>query len=291
MSETKPSTLTRVFLTLFFAASLSLAQGATVRINPTKIRLIVPPGVSKSGEIEIDNPSEDSVIVKSYLEDWAYTALHDGTKSFFPANTLSLSCSNWITTSLGEFVVLPFGKQIVHYTIKVPEGSQGGHYSALFFESLLSKPEFRETAQLGVVVRIGALFYIEAEGATRREAAISDFSLKKESDTLPLEVGAELTNTGNVDITSAGTFHIMDKQGMIYARGELDKLYLFPQEKGRLSGKWEKRLAKGRYSLVLTLDIGKALEEAQLGRGPVIIKEAQIEIGDKGEVLRTGELK
>lgn len=269
----------------------AVAQAATVRINPTKIRLIIPAGGSKNGSIEVDNPSEESIIVKTYLQDWSYTPAYDGTKNFFPAGATVFSCSDWITTSLSEFVIPAFGKQTVNYSVRVPPDAEGGHYAVLFFESLLSEPEVKESAQLGVIVRIGTLFYIEPEGSIKRSAEIEKFSLKRRASDNSLEISLDLKNTGNVDITCAGTFHIMDRRGMILARGELENIYLFPQDKTKLNAYWSGALSKGKYSLVITIDIGKALEEARLGRGPVIIKEAEIEIGDNGEVLRIGELK
>ncbi|MFH1458667.1 MAG: hypothetical protein ABIG31_05880 [Candidatus Omnitrophota bacterium] len=280
-----------VFGVLFVFVFAAGGQAATVRINPTKVRLIIPPGGSQTGTIEVDNPSEGSIVVKSYLEDWTYTSLHDGTKNFFPARSTALSCSDWITVSLNEFVVPAFSRQAIHYTVRVPQDARGGHYAALFFESLLSKPGIGDTAELGVVVRIGALFYIEAEGSAQRAAEISNFSLERRSNSEPLKISADFQNTGSVDITAAGTFHIMDDQGMIFARGELDKVYLFPKETAKFASSWKGSFSKGKYNLVITIDIGKALEEAKLGRGPVITKEAELEIGGEGEVLRVGELK
>jgi len=290
LCKTKTAFLTLLSIFCFFIFATA-GEAATVRINPTKIRLIIPAGGSKTGTVEVDNPSEVSLIVKAYLEDWSYTSAHDGTKNFFPAGATPLSCSNWITTSLNEFVIPAFGRQVINYTVRVPQEASGGHYAVLFFESLLSDPQDRGTAQLGVIVRIGALFYIEPEGTIRRSAQVSNLSLKRKSANTPLQMNMDFKNTGNVDITCVGTFHIMDKKGMVSARGELDNVYLFPQERAKLNSEWKEVLSKGKYSLVITVDIGKALEEARLGRGPVIVKEAEIEIGDSGEVLSIGELK
>lgn len=285
----------RVFLLFFCAVCFfsfnTVASAATVRINPTKIRLIIPPGNSKSGTIEVDNPSEEPITVKAYLQDWLYTSPYDGTKNFSAAGTTPLSAADWITTSLNEFVIPAFNKQNVNFTVKVPAGASGGHYAVLFFESLLSKPEVRESAQLGVVVRIGALFYIEAGGSIKRAAEISGLTLRRKSPDSPLQINMDIKNSGNVDITCAGTFHIMDSRGMIFARNEFNNVYLFPKDTAELTAGWEGTLSRGKYSLVITQDIGKALEEVHLGRGPEIIKESEIEIGDSGEVLRIGELK
>lgn len=266
-------------------------QAATVRINPTKIRLIIPPGESKSGVIEVENPSDESIVVKAYLQDWAYTNSHDGTKEFFPAGTTSLSGSSWISLSFSEFVIPAFTKQNINYTVKVPLKAQGGHYAVLFFESLLGKPKIRESASLGVVVRIGALFYIEPQGTVTRLAEISNLSLTKKSKDKTLNIRFDFKNTGNADITCKGTFHIMDSQGMIVARSEFNDAYTFPGDTAKLAADWKEPLKKGKYDLILTMDIGRALEEAGLGGGQVITKEAGLEIGSNGEVTSVGALK
>ena len=57
-----------------------------------------------------------------------------------------------------------------------------------------------------------------------------------------------------------------------------------------MNASWKKPLSAGKYHLIITVDIGKPLEEAQLGRGPVITKEAELVIGDAGEIVKVGEL-
>lgn len=280
-----------IFFFIFCFLNLFEVQAATVRINPTKIRLTIPPGESKSGVIEVENPGDDALIVKAYLQDWAYSSSQNGSKEFMPSGSTPLSCSNWVSIYFSDFVIPGKGKQTLNYTVKVPVGAQGGHYAVLFFESLLSKPSLKDSAELGVVIRMGALFYIEPEGTIKRSAEISNPVLEKDLQDKSLKISLDLKNTGNTDITASGTFHIMDKKGMILARSEFNDVFTFPGDKAKFEASWKEALPKGKYDLIFTIDIGKALEELSLGRGPVITKEAEIEIGDKGAVLKVGELK
>jgi len=280
-----------LFLSIFCFFNLLEVQAASVRVNPTKIRLTVSPGESKSGIIEVENPSDESLVVKAYLQDWSYASSQNGSKDFSAAGVTPLSCADWINVSLSDFVIPASGKQNINYTVKVPVGAQGGHYAVLFFESLLAKPTLKESAELGVVVRIGALFYIEPAGTINRLAEISNPVLEKDPQDKSLKISLDLKNTGNTDITASGTFHIMDQEGMILARSEFNDVFTFPGDKAKFETSWKETLPKGKYDLIFTIDIGKALEEMALGRGPVITKETEIEIGEKGEVLRVGELK
>ena len=50
-------------------------------------------------------------------------------------------------------------------------------------------------------------------------------------------------------------------------------------------------MPKGTYDLVLTIDLGKSLEDMGLGRGPVIVREAKINVADNGEIITVGEVR
>jgi hypothetical protein len=83
----------------------------------------------------------------------------------------------------------------------------------------------------------------------------------------------------------------MDKAGLIYARGEFNEIYTFPQDAAKLKAAWKEAIPQGSYDLVLTLNLGKGLEEKNFGRGPVLTKETELSIGADGEVLSVGELE
>ncbi len=281
-------------IAVFFVSALCLigvanVEAASLRINPTKVRMIVPQGQSQSGSIEVENSSEESVTVKVYLEDWKYTAPQDGSKAFLPPDSTKNSCVNWVTTSLSDFVVPSYGRQILNFTVRVPQDAKGAHYAVLFFESLMGSANVKETANLGMLVRIGALFYIEPAGTINREAQITNLSVTSTKDA-PLNISLDFKNSGNTDITTASSFNIMDDAGMILARGGFAEAYTFAGDSAKLTGSWKKPLPKGKYHLVITVDIGKVLEEAQLGRGPAITKEAEISIGENGKIISVGEL-
>lgn len=277
---------------IFFIGLFNLSWAIELpSISKAKIRLSITPGKSSYGEIILENPSSEKRPMRVYLEDWYYLPVADGSKEFVPANTTPLSCASWITFSPAEFTLAPFGRQRVNYLVKVPPQTKGGYYTVLFFETALGEVEAREEgvgAGINLAVRIAALFYIEVEGTINRTAVIENLTLKKDKGLL---VRLDFRNTGNIDITAGGSFHIMDKDGLIYARGEFNDVYTFPGDIAKLTANWKEPLSRGKYDLVLTLNIGKALEEAGMGRGLVTVKETSIEIGKEGEVVRVGQLK
>jgi len=283
-------------LMLVVGAFFNYAQAITPPyLDKQKVRLTIAPGDSGYGDIVITNPGNDTRHLRLYLEDWYYLPAADGTKDFVPANTTPNSCASWISFSPAEFTLSPFAKQRISFTAKAPAEAKGTYYAVLFFESQEGSAALVEnkgiSGGLNLTIRVGVLFYIEAKGAAEKKADIENLRLSKDKTSGSLLVETDFHNIGTTDITAGGSFHIMDKDGLILARSEFNNVYTFPGNSAKLKSEWKEKITKGKYDLVLTIDIGKAQEEAGISRGPVMIKEAQIEIGNNGEVLSIGELK
>lgn len=264
-------------------------------LDKPKVRLAIPPGETGFGEITLENRSSYVRTVKAYLEDWRYSSGGDGAKDFFAPNTLPLSASSWISFSPAEFNIPPFGRKTVSFSVKVPPSAKsGGYYSVLFFETVFQpqSDNLQENmlgAGIGLNIRIGSLFYIEVTGGIKREVSLENLMLKQDQKKLTLEV--DLLNSGNVDITAATSYHIMSKEGIVVARGEFNDAYTFANDRVKLFSSWHDSLKPGQYSLVITCDIGKALEDTNFGRGPVVVKEATFEVNSSGQITQIGRLQ
>jgi hypothetical protein len=281
------------FLTILISLSFlvsSLTAIEVAQVEPAKIRLSISPGSSKTGIIKIYNLSPDAKNIKAYLEDWVYLPACDGTKDFRPAGTTNLSASGWITFSPSEFSLPAYGKQIVNFTVKVPPESKGGHYAVIFFESLMQEPKKgEEGVNVDLAVRIASLIYIEPQGTINRNITIDDLKLSNEKN--KFQIKAKFTNNGNVDVNTKGTFFIIDRKGMVYARGEFSEVYTLPGDSANMFAEWPKLIPKGRYDMVMTIDISKSLEGSGIPKPPAITKEAGIEIGEDGEAAIVEPLK
>lgn len=283
---------TRIFCLLaILAFPCRLLAGDIVSIDQSKIRHNVIPGQSVTGVINVENTSAEPKTVKVYLEDWFYIPPFDGAKSFTPAGGNKLSCADWITFSPTELVLAPYGKHKVNYSIKVPEGVQGGRYAAMFFENSMNEGSAAATAGVGVNVslRLACLFYVEAGTTAKLDPELKNFAVRNSPPGLVISL--DIANKGNIDMTCQGTFNLMDAQGNVHARGDMSSVYTMPGDTGTSNGTWSIPLKEGSYDLVLTFDAGKAREESGLGRGPVVVREAAIAIGPDGKVHEVGELK
>jgi hypothetical protein len=287
----KPKGIFFIYAILVFLCLHSSAEAFSLRTNQSKIRLITPPGGAQTGVIEVENPSDTTLIVKVSIEDWKYTASHDGSKEFYPPGSTRFSCADWISFFPSQFILTPFSKQRVNYTAKTPAEFQEGRFAVMFFESTGQEAAKSESVGMNLLIRIGTLFYLEPSGLTKRQGTLSKFSCFRKPEDSSLMITFDFTNTGNIDITTSATFNIIDNKGVVHARGAFNDAYTFQGETALLSAKWSESIPAGTYTLIITLDLGKALSELGLGRGPVIVKEAQIEIGSNGQVLNIGELK
>ncbi len=249
-------------LTLFLSMPMQ-ATASTIRISNPKIELELSPGDTYSGEIIAENPENEEVKAKLYVEDWTYVGGGTGEKKFTPAGSTPLSASKWITFTPADSKIPPFGRITARYTVAVPKDAKGAYYSVFFFETLLGTTTNEEGVNVLVAGRIGALFLIQIKGTIDRSGEVQSVQIKPPQGNKPLEITTVFRNKGNVDITLGGNLLIMDSEGKVLGRGDLNKIYTFPGSTEHGKTQWVGRLPKGQYQLLLTYDLGKGKTEVK----------------------------
>lgn len=253
----------RIFLlVLGFAGILSLPASAQIFAETGKINLEAAPGQAISDSMMVHNTSNQGVKVKAYWEDFTYQPPFDGTKKFLPAGSAKDSMSSWVSFSPQEFTLAPFAKQAIAYVIKVPEDFKGGHYGVMFFERQDdNQPMVDEATGVRIVTRVGSLFFLVPENKDK-SAAIENLNLSGG------QLTGDLQNQGDVILIPSATFYVLDPEGMVVDRGEVQSLYLPPGEKGNFTVQLKDDLPAGQYTVVFTFD---------LQDGDVLVKEVDFE--------------
>ncbi|MDD5561469.1 MAG: hypothetical protein PHT50_05010 [Candidatus Omnitrophica bacterium] len=263
-------------------------------MNRSKIRVVVAPGERAFGEITLENPTDESKSMRLYLEDWYYLPGGTGAKEFLPADSTPVSACPWISFSPADVTLAPFSKQRINYSVNVPSNASGARFASLFFETAIGKGSLSDTgrsAGLDVNVRVATLFYIEVKGTIERSAKIGNLNIQPSKEEKgAIDITLDFENSGNTDITTSGSYSLMNNDGIVSARGAFNGVYAFPGGKGSLLGTWKGIIPPGEYDLVINVDLGKALEDAGIGRGPVITKEAQVTIGENNKIVQIGKL-
>ena len=258
-----------IFSAIFLTGYSPFAPASTIRISNPKVELELAPGETYSGEITTENPDEEEVKLKVYLEDWVYVAGGSGEKKFSPAGSTPLSASKWITYTPSDTKLSPFGKLAARYTVTVPPDAKGAYYSVLFFETILGSAQNEDGVSVLVAGRVGALFLIHVKGTTQREGEVTSVKITPPEGNKPMEIETAFKNSGNVDIALSGNLLIMDQDGTVLGRGDLNKIYTFPQSSEIRKSQWIGRLPKGPHQVLLTYD---------LGQGKTIVKEEVIQV-------------
>lgn len=253
----KKWTVTGLLFSWMFFGLVSCPEAATIRVSAPKVQLQLAPGETYSGEITAENPTEEDIKVKMYLEDWVYAPGGTGEKNFTPVGSTPLSAAKWIVFSPTEDSIKPFGRTVVRYTIKVPEDAKGTHYAVLFFETFLGVSKNEEGVNVLVAGRIGSLFYVQVKGSAKIQGEIASVELKPLEGNKPLQIVTKFRNTGNVDVTLGGNFLIMDAAGKVCGRGDLNKIYTFPGATESGKTEWIGHPVKGNYQIILTYDLGE----------------------------------
>jgi len=224
------------------------AHAFKISISDPKVRVQAEPGQVVNGSMRVENPSDQEILIRVYMEDFVYIAPFDGSKKFLIPETSKFSCASWVSFSPQEFTLPPFGKKNIDYTIRVPENARGGHYSVLFFETMLGEMQKEEGYRVNVLGRIGSLFFIEMKGAEKK-AEITEIAVKENS------FRGIYANTGDLFTKVNTTFYVLDSQSMVIDRKEENEIYILPPDQTEFTLTPSSDLAAGEYTLIATFDL------------------------------------
>ena len=246
------------FVLAVVSASIAPAWAVTMRINTPEIEVTLAPGEAKSGTVGVDNPTDTDIVVRVYTEDWSYKPTGAGDKNFFVAGTLPQSASKWVVLSEAEFTLPPFAHRDLNYTMTVPrEGASGTHHTVIFFETNAGTASSGDGASVAVAARLGTICRITIAGTSRREGKVTDIRITPPQGSKPAEIVTAFKNSGNTDIITKGNILIMDREGLVKGRGNLEDIMTEAGQEVTRTSTWAGKLAAGEYDVILTYDLGE----------------------------------
>ncbi len=262
--------------------SLPSAEAAAVgvSVSPSRFRLRRPPGEVADGLISIENNGTRAIRVTTEVGDMVTLRNKEGLsiREEAPAGTTPHSCARWIQVLEGEGVVIPPRESgSVKFVLSPPPEIASGGYGAYLF--LIATPE--ETrgkkesdtpqARLMTVPRLGVSVIYEVAGAIQRSGNLTNLDFTPPTASDPMKVRYVFQNTGNAEVVLAGTFHILDAENVLIGKGSLQAVKTFPKEQGTAETIWTQRLPPGRYTVLLTFELGPDPQEA-------IVRELSFEV-------------
>ncbi len=232
-----------VAILLIFPPNPVQAQGG-IKVWPTKVDLTIDEGEQAERIINVQNQGGETIGVSAYVMD--FTIDKDNEFIFSQSGHESYSASKWFSADNTEFELAPGEREEVEVVIAVPNGIEpGGHYAALFFETVPSVSE----EGVSISTRIPSLFYITVPGVTDADivttADIVSLTLPGVVEKGPVGVRVVVQNMGNVHLTIAAKAYFSDLFGK---DSELDvgQITVLPDGEGTLTGSWQEAPFIGR---------------------------------------------
>ena len=188
---------------------LNLLLSVSLLVSPLRLEVSSHPGVV-TREISVKNgDAYNEAIVTAYMGDWNLS--DEGKILYYPADSLSNSCSGWMTINPAEFVLAPGEVKDIRITFEIPSESKGGYWSVIFFEG--KPPEDEEwTPLVRLAGRVGITSYLDIAGTTLKEAEIKRMELE-ESGGLKMEV----SNKGNIWVRPEVKYWVKREEKEIYS--------------------------------------------------------------------------
>jgi len=198
---------------------LNLLISVSLLVSPLRLEVTSHPGVV-TREISVKNgDAYNEAIISVYKGDWNLSK--DGKILYYPADSLSNSCSEWITINPTEFVLAPGEIKDIRITFEIPSETTGGYWSVIFFEG--KPPEEEEwTPLVRLAGRVGITTYLDIAGTTFKEAEIKKMELDKSGD-----LQMKVQNNGNIWLRPEVEYWVRRGEKEIY-RDSLSSSVILP---------------------------------------------------------------
>lgn len=246
-------------------------SGMGFAVSPSNFRLRKPAGEVASARIKLHNKGTAPVTVSTEVTDMVSVRGADGSsiRDEAPIGTTPHSCAKWIQlVQGGETVVPPGDTASVEFVVSPPPEIRSGGYGAYLF--FIARPVYTDQpgksdkpeVRLVTVPRLGVSVVYEVEGTIQRKGDVVSLKLTPPTATEPLRIQHEFKNTGNAEVVLTGSFHVLDPEGLLVGKGSLKILKTFPGESAFAESPWNATLPKGRYTALITFELGPDAETA-----------------------------
>lgn len=198
-----------IFTTLLLFFWVSSAHALT--LTPVKSELAGDPGQTIRGEVEVYNEQNELKTFYVSYENFEPSG-EDGSPKFIGGGT---GLATWIVSET-QVTLAPGEKEIIPYTITIPnEAEAGGYFGAVFFGG--QNPDIKNGGEVSVGGKLGTLILLSVRGDIPEAAGLSDFGTgdgKRVYTQLPIGFSYRVTNGGADRIVPVGDVQITNTFGL-----------------------------------------------------------------------------
>ena len=245
-----------------FATANHRSSGKTnILVSPTKQRVTIDPGTSYSGSFEVHNAGQEDFSYTVYVT--PYTVLDDRYSISYDSKNQYSYISDWVTFSKTEGHLDPDEEQVINFTVDVPADAPGGGQYAAF---MVETADTRGQHNIGVINRVGMVFYASVSGTTNRCANIIDNKINGFSFAPPISASSLLENCGNVHGDAEYTLTVwpLFSHEEIYTNEENpDSKIILPDTRRFSTTSWDNAPSIGLFWVEHTIKIFDKTSSAQ----------------------------
>lgn len=223
------------------------AEAFSFSVEPSRVEISVPAGKTRGKTVRVKNLVEDSSThLKVYFQDVIFKP--DGSNDFPEPGSTAWSCAKWLQVVPQEVDLGPGKFEDVRLSVSVPEGSTGGHYAMVFFET--SAPYYEQG--LGVNFRIGAIVQVTVPDTEVYQAKLADIRIAS-----PKDFQVDIFNDGNLLVRPKGKVKVFNEQSKRVAQWDFNTqtLGILPKSL-RTFHITPAALSAGSYRLKVEIDYG-----------------------------------
>jgi hypothetical protein len=213
-----------LFFLSFTATKKVLASDAVaLKVAPLFFDLNVNPGEQKTGQIYVENKSENEMHVAVefsdfFIDDRGNYIFSDG-KDVTNAELKPYLMKDWFLVDSQDFNLQKGENRLVKYTINVPNDTNlGGHYGTIFFKTDCQKIEdknviYSDKSSLCVSGRVGTLFLMTIGGDAVRKGEIGQMNIPRFTLSDKADFAIDVKNTGNAHFRPEGNIDVQSVTG------------------------------------------------------------------------------
>lgn len=237
------------------------AGKVSLRVAPLAYDLVISPGEQKSGQIFIENISDQDLEISTEFSDFFIDEdgnyLFPGEKDGPATEKYKLfSMRDWIRADKNNFALNKAKSEVINYTIQVPvDANLGGHYGAVFFRSSCQLDGNQavvstDKSRVCVSARPGVLFLVQAGGEAQKSGKLKRAEIPGISFRNKETLNIELENTGNVHFKPEGEILAKNLFGKEVFQLDIKDKTLLPGTSRQFSGTVERKDFLGVYRII-----------------------------------------
>lgn len=188
----------------------------SMHVSPPYQRVVLVPGETYSDSLVVSNANDSTRSLEYELSIGSFSQAKDENSKddYGTVDHISVSSYNqmmdWITLEKTGGTVKPNEKDIVNYTIKVPENAPaGGQYATIIVKDVTGKSASKDgNVVIDSTFQFASIIYADVAGETKMEGAILDNSVPSFLLNGPLEATSMVRNNGNVHTDAEYTLQV-----------------------------------------------------------------------------------